>query len=76
MPSLCFRVLAGKAHGVFLTALGICLIVLPLAHILTPSGTVELIGGNCTNVTSGVGACIAAGGTLHPVRANRRRSRM
>jgi hypothetical protein len=63
-------------HVVFLIALGIYLIALPLAHILTPSATAELIGGNYTNVTSDVGACIAAGGTLHLVRANRRRSRM
>ncbi|MFI6684780.1 hypothetical protein [Streptomyces sp. NPDC050485] len=70
------RALASKTHVVFLIALGIYLIVLPLAHILTPSATTELIGGNYTNVTSDVGACIAAGGTLHLVRANRRRSRM
>ncbi|WP_406503058.1 hypothetical protein [Streptomyces sp. NBC_00212] len=70
------RALASKAHVVFLIVLGVYLIVLPLAHILTPSATAELIGGNYTNVTSDVGACIAVGGTLHLVRANRRRSRM
>ncbi|MFD9823210.1 hypothetical protein [Streptomyces violascens] len=70
------RALASKTHVIFLIALGIYLIVLPLTHILTPSATAELIGGNYTNVTSDVGACIAAGGTLHLVRANRRRSRM
>ncbi|MDF3288011.1 hypothetical protein [Streptomyces silvisoli] len=70
------RALASKVHVIFLVALGIYLVVLPLAHILTPSATAELIGGNYTNVTSDVGACVAAGGTLHLVRTNRRRSRM
>jgi hypothetical protein len=70
------RVLASKSHVIFLIALGIYLVVLPLTHLLTPSATAELIGGNYTNVTSDVGACIAAGGTLHLVRSNRRRLRM
>jgi hypothetical protein len=35
-----------------------------------------LIGGNYTNVTSDLGACIAAGGTLHVIRQNRKRHRM
>jgi hypothetical protein len=70
------RVLSSKAHVIFLVALGTYLVLLPLVHILTPSATAELIGGNYTNVTSDVGACIAAGGTLHLVRANRRRTRM
>ncbi|MFD7015686.1 hypothetical protein [Streptomyces sp. NPDC059928] len=64
------RALASKARAVFLIALGTYLIALPLAHIHTPSATAEPIGGNYTNVTSDVGACIAAGGTPHLVRAN------
>ncbi|MFE9559339.1 hypothetical protein ACFYMW_30395 [Streptomyces sp. NPDC006692] len=54
----------------------LALTALPLAHILTPTATGELIGGNYTNMTSEVGVCIAAGGTLHLVGSNRRRSRM
>ena len=34
-----------------------------------------LIGGNYTNVTSDIGACIAAGGTLHLVNQGRKRQR-
>ncbi len=34
----------------------------------------ELIGGNYTNVTSDLGACIAAGLTVHLVRRDRRRA--
>ncbi|MCQ4081299.1 hypothetical protein NGB36_11975 [Streptomyces sp. RB6PN25] len=70
------RALSSKAHVIFLIALGIYLIILPLTRILAPSANAELIGGNYTNVTSDVGACIAAGGTLHLVRANRKRSRV
>ncbi|MBX7553994.1 hypothetical protein ABZX95_44010 [Streptomyces sp. NPDC004232] len=70
------RAVSGKTHVVFLIALGVYLIVLPLAGIITTSAQAELIGGNYTNVTSDVGACIAAGGTLHLVRANRKRSRI
>jgi hypothetical protein len=67
------RILASKPHVVFLMGLGIYLIVLPLAG-LTVTAKAELIGGNYTNVTSDIGACIAAGGTLHLVRqASRRR---
>ncbi len=36
----------------------------------------ELIGGNYTNVTSDIGACIAAGGTLHLISQNRKRRQM
>ncbi len=36
----------------------------------------ELIGGNYTNVTSDIGACITAGGTLHLVNQARKRRRI
>ena len=45
--------------------LGICLI-LPLPGV-TLGAQVERIGGNYTNVTWDIGACIAADGTLHLV---------
>ncbi len=64
------RVLASHAHIIFLSALGIYLVVLPLLGF-DVSSKAELIGGNYTNVTSDLGACIAAGGTIHLVRQTR-----
>jgi hypothetical protein len=69
------RVLSSKPHVIALMGLGIYLIVLPIAGVHV-SATSELIGGNYTNVTSDIGACIAAGGTLSLVRQNRRRHRI
>ena len=69
------RVLSSKAHVIFLIGLGIYLVVLPLLG-LAVSARAELIGGNYTNVTSDVGACIAAGGTLHLIHQGRRRHRL
>ncbi len=68
------RVLASRPHVLLLMGLGVYLIVLPLTHLFTPSASSELIGGNYTNVTSDIGACIAAGGTLHLVRREKKRS--
>jgi predicted phage tail protein len=64
------RILSSKPHIVWLMALGVYLIVLPLLGIAV-SAKSELIGGNYTNVTSDIGACIAAGGTLHLVSQGR-----
>ena len=66
------RALASHVHIVGLIVLGVVLVVLPLlgVHVSTQ---VELIGGNYTNTTSDIGACIAAGGTLHLIRRDRRR---
>lgn len=69
------RVLSSKPHVMALMILGIYLIVLPLAGVAV-SAQAELIGGNYTNVTSDIGACIAAGGTLHLVNASRRRRKV
>jgi hypothetical protein len=69
------RVLASKPHVLVLMGLGIYLIVLPLVGV-TVSANAELIGGNYTNVTSDIGACIAAGGTLHLVAQSRKRRRI
>jgi hypothetical protein len=66
------RLLSSKPHVVLLLALGIYLIVLPLCG-LHVSSNAELIGGNYTNVTSDIGACIAAGGTLTLVSQSRKR---
>jgi hypothetical protein len=69
------RILSSKPHVLILLGLGVYLIVLPLVGV-TVSSNAELIGGNYTNVTSDIGACIAAGGTLHLVGQSRRRRRM
>ncbi len=69
------RLLSSKPHIVLLMFLGIYLIVLPILG-LKVSANSELIGGNYTNVTSDIGACIAAGGTLTLVGQSRRRRRI
>jgi hypothetical protein len=66
------RILSSKPHVIILMGLGVYLIVLPLLGVHV-SANAELIGGNYTNVTSDIGACIAAGGTLHLVAQNRKR---
>lgn len=68
------RILSSKPHIVWLVLLGIYLIVLPLLGIAV-SSKAELIGGNYTNVTSDIGACIAAGGTLHLINQGRKRQK-
>jgi hypothetical protein len=68
------RFLASHAHVIWLMGLGIYLIVLPLLGV-DVSAKAELIGGNYTNVTSDIGACIAAGGTLTLVRRQRKQTR-
>lgn len=64
------RLLSSHWHVLWLLGLGIYLIVLPLAGVHV-SGQAELIGGNYTNVTSAMGACLAAGGTVHLVKRGR-----
>ncbi len=69
------RILSSKPHVLVLLGLGIYLIVLPLTGVRV-SANAELIGGNYTNVTSDIGACIAAGGTLHLVAQSRKRRKV
>jgi len=64
------RALSSKPHIIFLAVLGVYLVILPLATVHV-SSFAELVGGNYTNVTSDLGACIAAGGTLHLIRSHR-----
>ena len=66
------RILSSKPHVIVLMGLGIYLILLPLLGVRV-SANAELIVGNYTNVTSDIGACIAAGGTLHLVNQSRKR---
>lgn len=67
------RALSSHTHIIFLAALGVFLVLLPLVGVAV-SAKAELIGGNYTNVTSDLGACIAAGLTVHLVKRDRRRS--
>jgi hypothetical protein len=69
------RLLSSKPHIVLLTMLGVYLVVLPLFGLVVSQKS-ELIGGNYTNVTSDIGACIAAGGTLHLISQGRRRMKI
>jgi hypothetical protein len=69
------RLLSSKPHVILLIGLGIYLILLPLSGVRV-SANAELIGGNYTNVTSDIGACIAAGGTLSLIRQSRRRHKI
>lgn len=69
------RALASHSHILALGALGIYLILLPLLHVNVSSGA-ELIGGNYCNVTSDIGACIAAGGTLTLLGHSRKRNKV
>jgi hypothetical protein len=69
------RVLSSKPHVVLLTLLGVYLVMLPLFGVRVSPNS-ELIGGNYTNVTSDIGACIAAGGTLHLISQGRKRQRL
>lgn len=69
------RFLSSHMHIIWLLGLGVYLIVLPLCGV-NVSAKSELIGGNYANVTSDIGACIAAGGTVHLVKQQRRRNRV
>jgi len=69
------RLLSSKPHVIALTLLGVYLVVLPLFGVIV-SNKAELIGGNYTNVTSDIGACIAAGGTLHLISQSRKRMKL
>jgi hypothetical protein len=69
------RFLSSHLHVIWLLGLGVYLIVLPLCGVYV-SPKSELIGGNYTNVTSDIGACIAAGGTVHLVKQQRKRMKV
>ncbi len=56
-----------------MACLGVYLVLLPLFGV-NVSAKAELIGGNYTNVTSDLGACIAAGLTVHLVKRAHRRN--
>lgn len=64
------RMLASKPHIIFLGLLGVYLVILPLFSVHV-SAFAELVGGNYTNVTSDLGACIAAGGTIHLIHSHK-----
>jgi uncharacterized membrane protein len=54
------RTLASIASRYLFVALFLYLVVLPVTGIYTPSSNSMLIGGNYTNVTGALGACIAS----------------
>jgi hypothetical protein len=54
------RTLASIASRYLFVALFVYLVVLPITGIYTPSSKSMLIGGNYTNVTGALGACIAS----------------
>jgi predicted phage tail protein len=70
------RALASKAHIIFLGGLLVYLVLLPLTRVYTPSSSAMLVGGNWCNVTSDIGACIAAGGTVALLSHSRKRNRL
>ena len=54
------RTLASIASRYIFVALFIYLVVLPITGIYTPTSKSMLVGGNYTNVTGALGACIAS----------------
>ncbi len=68
------QALSSKPHIIFLAVLGVYLVILPLLSVHV-SAFAELVGGNYTNVTSDLGACIAAGGTIHVLRSHKEHRR-
>lgn len=66
------RLLASRIHIVFLLGLLVGLVILPALGIYEPSASTMLIGGNWTNVTSALGACIASASGVSAVRNQRR----
>ncbi len=68
------RILSSKIHVVLLFGLGVYIVVLPVVGVAV-SDKAELIGGNYENTTSDIGACIAAGGTVHLIRKGREHRR-
>jgi Na+/H+ antiporter NhaC len=75
------RLLASAPAIVFLLLLFVYLVVIGLIGLfvpaLEPSATIQLVLGNYTNVTSALGASIAAGAGLtavHELRTHRRKA--
>lgn len=68
--------LSSKPHIAWLLVLLLWIVVLAVPFPSIASARVELILGNYTNVTSALGACIAAGGTVTLLHHARRQSRL
>ena len=54
------RLLASITSRYIFVALFIYLVALPVLNLYTPTANAMLIGGNYTNVTGALGACIAS----------------
>jgi hypothetical protein len=70
------RILASKAHIAWLFVLLLWIVILAIFIPSIAPARVELILGNYTNVTSDIGACIAAGGTVQLLRDSHKRNRL
>ena len=68
-------VLSSRVHILWLFVLLLWIVVLAVPFPAIAPARIELILGNYTNVTSALGACIAAGGTMTLVHHARRESR-
>src|SRR5262245_4398363 len=68
------RILSSKIHILWLFVLFFWIVVWAAISPDSVSQRTELILGNYTNVTSAIGACIAAGGTLVAVKHLRKQS--
>jgi hypothetical protein len=67
------RILASVASRYLFVALFVYLVVLPISGIYTPSSNAMLEGGNYTNVTGALGACIASAVGLQIHREQKKR---
>jgi len=69
-------VLSSKVHILWLFVLLLWIVILAVPFPGIASARIELILGNYTNVTSALGACIAAGGTMALAHHAKRESKL
>lgn len=69
-------VLSSKPHILWLFVLLLWIVILAIPFPAIAPTSLELILGNYTNVTSALGACIAAGGTVTLMKHARHQSRL
>jgi uncharacterized membrane protein len=67
------RMLASVLSRYIFVALFVYLVILPISGIYTPSSNAMLEGGNYTNVTGALGACIASAVGLQIHREQKKR---
>lgn len=69
-------VLSSKVHIAWLFVLLLWIVILAIPFPAIAPTSLELVLGNYTNVTSALGACIAAGGTVSLMKHARHQSRL